>query len=212
MKKILIAIPCMDMVSARFAQSLATLRKTEHCVVSFLMGSLIYDSRNRLAGYALEMEADYILWLDSDMVFSPDTLERMLKTLDEHPEIDILSGLYFRRVYPFSPVLFSELDEGEDGNIVFKDYNDYPEEIFEIAGCGFGCVLMRTDCLFQMLDEDGVGRWFTPLGGAGEDCAFCIRARRAGYTIYCDPSIDCGHMAYAPVTKDFYKAQKGEGQ
>ena len=181
MKKILIAIPCMDMVSARFAQSLATLRKTEHCVVSFLMGSLIYDSRNRLAGYAVETEADYILWLDSDMVFSPDTLERMLKTLDEHPEIDILSGLYFRRVYPFSPVLFSELDEGEDGNIVFKDYNDYPEEI-------------------------------TPLGGAGEDCAFCIRARRAGYTIYCDPSIDCGHMAYAPVTKDFYKAQKGEGR
>ena len=212
MRKILIAVPCMDTVSARFAQSLATLRKVDHCVVSFLMGSLIYDSRNQLAGYALEMEADFILWLDSDMIFAPDTLERMIKTLDEHPEIDILSGLYFRRAYPFTPVLFKKLDEGEDGNIVFEDYNDYPDELFELEGVGFGCVLMRTDCLFQMLDEDGVGRWFTPLGGAGEDCAFCIRARRAGYRIFVDPSVELGHMAYAPVTQAFYKANKKEGQ
>lgn len=211
MRKILIAVPCMDTVSARFAQSLATLRKVDRCVVSFLMGSLIYDSRNQLAGYALEMEADYILWLDSDMIFAPDTLERMIKTLDEHPEIDILSGLYFRRAYPFTPVLFKKLDEGENGNIVFEDYNDYPDELFELEGVGFGCVLMRTDCLFQMLDEDGVGRWFTPLGGAGEDCAFCIRARRAGYRIFVDPSVELGHMAYAPVTQAFYKANKKEG-
>ena len=49
-KKILIAVPCMDMVSARFAQSLTTLKKVGKCTVSFLIGSLIYDSRNRLAG------------------------------------------------------------------------------------------------------------------------------------------------------------------
>lgn len=212
MKKILIAVPCMDMVSARFAQSLATLKKVDHCVVSFLMGSLIYDSRNKLAGYALQMEADYILWLDSDMVFRPDTLEKMIQTFDEHPEIDILSGLYFKRAHPFTPVLYKKLDELEDGTVDYEDYIDIPDELFEVAGCGFGCVLMRTDCLFMMLDEDGLGRWFTPLLGAGEDCAFCIRARRAGYRIFADPSVDCGHMAYAPVTKEFYKATAKEGQ
>lgn len=211
MRKILIAVPCTDTVSARFAQSLATLRKVDQCAVSFLMGSLIYDSRNRLAGYAVEMEADFILWLDSDMVFAPDTLERMIKTLDEHPEIDILSGLYFRRAYPFTPVLFSKLDGGGK-DVTFEDYTDIPEGLFEVAGCGFGCVLMRTECLFDMLDEDGRGRWFTPLEGAGEDCAFCIRARRAGFSIYCDPSIELGHMAYAPVTKAFYTAKIKEGQ
>lgn len=212
MKKILIAVPCMDMVSARFAQSLATLKKVDQCVVSFLMGSLIYDSRNKLAGYALQMEADYILWLDSDMVFRPDTLERMIQVLDEHPEIDVLSGLYFRRAHPFTPVLYKSLEEADNGEVKFEDYNDIPEGLFEIAGCGFGCVLMRTDCLFNMLDEDGLGRWFTPFRGAGEDVAFCIRATRAGYSIYCDPSIDCGHMAYAPVTKEFYKATNKEDQ
>lgn len=209
-KKILIAVPCMDMVSARFAQSLTTMKKVGQCTVSFLIGSLIYDSRNKLAGLAVEMDADYILWLDSDMVFRPDTLERMMAVLDEHPEIDVLSGLYFRRGQPFSPVLFKTLEVNEQGTLDWSDYEELPNELFEIAGCGFGCVLMRTDMLLDIAGKEGAGRWFTPIADAGEDCAFCIRARREGYKIYCDPTVDCGHMAYTPVTKDFWKAIRHE--
>lgn len=213
MKKILIAVPCMDMVSARFAQSLATLRKVGQCTVSFLIGSLVYDSRNKLAGLAVQMEADYIMWFDSDMVFRPDTLERMMDVLDQHPEIDILSGLYVKRGAPFSPVLFSKLEVDEDGLLDFEDVKEVPDELFEIAGCGFGGVLMRTDCLLDIAAKENGGMWFTPIAGAGEDCAFCIRARENGYKIYCDPTIDFGHMAYAPVTIDFYKATKeGDNQ
>ncbi len=208
MKKILIAVPCMDQVSARFAQSLATLKKVGKCTVSFLIGSLIYDSRNKLAGYAVSMEADYILWLDSDMVFQPDTLERMMKVLDEHPEIEVLSGLYFRRGTPFTPVLFKKLEVDEEGLLDFEDYKDLPDELFEIAGCGFGCVLMRTDCLLNIAAKEGGGYWFSPIANAGEDCAFCMRARDNGYKIYCDPTIECGHMAYTPVTRDFYEVTK----
>lgn len=207
-KKILIAVPCMDMVSARFAQSLATLKRVHKCSISFLSGSLIYDSRNKLAGLAIDMEADYILWLDSDMVFQPNLLERMLNVLDEHKEIDILTGLYFRRGGNFSPVIYSKLEADEKGLVTFEDYDGIPDGLTEVAGCGFGCVLMRTDCLLDIAAKEGGGVWFTPILGAGEDCAFCIRARQHGFKIYCDPSIDLGHMAYAPVTKDFYKAMK----
>lgn len=206
MKKILIAVPCMDMVSARFAQCLATLKKMNSCTVSFLINSLIYDSRNKLAGYAIEMEADYILWLDSDMVFPADTLERMMKVLDEHEEIDILSGLYFRRGYPFSPVLFKKLEINEKNECIFEDYDSIPKQLCEVAGCGFGCVLMRADCLLDMASkQDEIGMWFSPMGNVGEDVAFCIRAREMGYKIYCDPDISLGHMGYAPVTAEFYK-------
>ena len=210
MKKTLIAIPCMDMVSARFAQSLATLKKQESCVVSFLIGSLIYDSRNKLAGYAVEMEADYVLWLDSDMVFRPDLLEHMRKVIDEN-DIDILTGLYFKRGYPFKPVLFSKLELNEKNECIFEDYEGIPEGITEVAGCGFGCVLMKADVLFDMASkQEDIGMWFTPMGNVGEDVAFCIRARDLGYKIYCDPSAHLGHMGYAPITKDFYKQLQGE--
>lgn len=208
-KKILIAVPCMDMVSARFAQSLATLKKVGDCVVSFLIGSLIYDSRNRLTEYAIAIEADYILWLDSDMVFAPDTLERMMKVLDEHDDIDIVSGLYCRRATPFTPVVFDKLELDENGNVVFEDMKEIPDGITEIAGCGFGGVLMKTDCIFNMANEHK-GAWFTPMNNAGEDCAFCIRAREYGFKIALDPSIEFGHMGYAAVTRSFYEATKKE--
>lgn len=209
MKKILIAVPCMDMVSARFAQSLTTLKKIDECIVSFIIGSLIYDSRNRLAEYAVRIEADYILWLDSDMTFPPDTLERMMKVLDEHKDIDILSGLYFRRSTPFTPVAFDVLETDEDGVLKFENMDDVPDELREVAGCGFGGVLMKTDCLFDIAGKEGPV-WFSPLANVGEDCAFCMRARKYGYKIYLDPSIEFGHMGYAAVTRGFYEATKGE--
>ena len=206
--KTLIAVPCMDQVSARFAQSLSTLKKVGQCTVSFLIGSLIYDSRNRLAGMAVEMDADYILWLDSDMVFPPDTLERMMKVLDEHPEIDVLTGLYFRRGAPFTPVLFSKLEVNDEGVLEFDDVPELPNELFEVAGCGFGIVLMRTEMLLDIAAKEGGGMWFSPIANAGEDCAFCMRARENGYKIYCDPTIEAGHMGYAPITRAFYEATK----
>ena len=208
-KKILIAVPCMDMVSARFAQSLTTLKKVGKCTVSFLIGSLVYDSRNKLAGMAVEMEADYILWFDSDMVFQPDTLERMMKVLDEHPQIDVLTGLYFRRGHPFTPVLFSKLERTEEDTLEWEGYDDFPDYLFEVAGCGFGCVLMRTEMLLDIAAKEGGGKWFTPIANAGEDIAFCLRAKEGGYKIFCDPNIHLGHMAYTPVTKAFYKALNG---
>lgn len=213
MKKILIAVPCMDMVSARFAQSLATLRKVGQCTVSFLIGSLVYDSRNKLAGLAMQMEADYIMWFDSDMVFRPDTLERMMQVMDENPDIEILSGLYVRRGAPFTPVIFSKLEVNEHGELEWDDVVNIPDEPFEVAGCGFGGVLMKTDCLYEIASKENGGMWFTPIAGAGEDCAFCIRARESGYKIWCDPRIELGHMAYAPVTREFYDAvKKGDNQ
>lgn len=209
-KKILIAVPCMDQVSARFAQCLSTLKKVGKCTVSFFIGSLIYDSRNRLASMAVEMEADYILWLDSDMIFSPDTLERMVNILEVNKEVDVLSGLYFRRGHPFTPVLFSKLEVNEDNILEWDDVHELPDGLFEVAGCGFGCVLMRTELLLDLASKEGGGVWFTPIANAGEDCAFCIRARREGYRIFCDPSIELGHLGYAPITRSFYEAIKKE--
>ena len=211
-KKILIAVPCMDMVSARFASSLATLKKgVGDCIVSFIIGSLVYDSRNRLAEYAVRIDADYILWLDSDMTFPPDVLERMMKVLDEHDDIDILTGLYFRRSTPFTPVAFDVLETDEKGELVFENMDISPDGIREVAGCGFGCVLMKTDCLFDIAGKEGPV-WFSPLANVGEDCAFCMRARKYGYKIFIDPSIEFGHMGYAAVTRGFYEATQKEAK
>ena len=57
MRKILIAVPCMDQMPAQFAHSLATLTSygVENAEVSiwFQIGSLIYSSRDEIAKKAL---------------------------------------------------------------------------------------------------------------------------------------------------------------
>lgn len=202
--KILICVPSMDQVAAGFAQSLATLNKVGECSVSFICGSLVYDSRNKLARQALEMGADYTVWFDSDMIFEPNTMEKLIKHLESG--CDVVSGLYFRRCPPFSPVLFKQLDLS-GSHCKWKDYNDYPkDELFELEGIGFGCCAVKTEILLAMSVK--YKDFFSPINGVGEDLSFCWRARSLGYKIYCDPSIKCGHVGHMIINEHFFNAQQ----
>ena len=208
--KILIAVPCMDQVPAPFCQSLAQLQKVGECVLAMKSGSLIYTSRNDLARMSLQMDADYVFWLDSDMVFKPDTLIRMMDTMKKH-DLDFLTGLYFRRVPPYSPVLFDRL-EYDKGICRWTEFKEIPDSLFEVGGCGFGCVLMKTDVFIDV--QSVHGNMFAPRGNNGEDLAFCMRARECGFKLWCDPSIICGHVGYSIVDDQFFKVfgntSKGE--
>lgn len=204
--KTLIAVPCMDQVPVPFCQSLALLKKVGECTLAMQSGSLIYTSRDNLATHAIQIDADYVMWFDSDMSFAPDTLERMMKTLKEN-DLDILTGLYFRRVHPHSPVLFDKVEF--DGDLCnWTEFKTLPEGLFEVGACGFGCVLMKTDVFFDV--QSKFGRMFTPIGNTGEDIAFCWRARQCGYKVICDPSVVCGHVGYITVDDRFYRAYKRE--
>lgn len=205
--KIFVAVPCMDQVPAPFAQSLATLNRVGECMVGFQVGSLIYDSRNHLARRAIQAEADLVLWIDSDMVFNPDALQRLIE-VKEKTGADIMSGLYFRRVPPFSPVLFKDL-ELNGVRCTWTEFETIPDEPFEVGGCGFGFVLMGTDVLIDVFAKKG--DLFGPVNGIGEDLSFCIRARECGYKIMCDPSIPLGHVGHTVINREFFNVYHKAG-
>jgi len=202
-KKTLIAVPAMDYVAAGFAASLAMLQKDGEALVSFICGSLIYDARNKLAAQAVKLEADYVLWLDSDMTFQPDTLRRLFKTMEEQ-DADIVSGLYFRRSAPYTPVAFDKVEINEDGTSSHQDYTGPLTGVHEVEGVGFGCVLMKAQCLLDVFGQYGGG--FNPLGGFGEDLSFCWRARQLGFKLVLDTDIKLGHIGHITVTESFFKA------
>lgn len=196
----------MDTLSAKFASCLVNLvnnpRKYD-VEVGFHVGSLVYDSRNKLAERAINSNADYVLWLDSDMTFMPDTLHMMLLTLINN-QLPILAGIYYRRRPPFTPTIFKEVTISHLG----VRCDNYPEDeipekdLFEIEGCGFGCVLMRKDVLWNvMIQQNQDGLLFSPIMGVGEDLSFCWRARQCGYKITCDPTIALGHEIQTTITK-----------
>lgn len=204
--KILIAVPCMDSVAAQFSQALAMLEKEGKCLVSFVIGSLIYNSRNDLARQALKLECDYILWLDSDMVFPPETLKYLLKEMKE-TGADFISGLYFRRCAPFSPVAFDTL-EIKDGKATWTDYHGELSGLHEVGGVGFGCVLQKTDMLLEMAAK--YGDFFGPLANVSEDLAFCWRARQLGYKIMLDCNLKLGHVGHTVFTQQYFEALQGD--
>ena len=200
--KTLIAIPCLDTLDVHFVRSLVSLKQTGETVISFFSNSLVYDARNKLAQQAIDVGADYILWLDSDTVFEPDTLAEMLKAIEGK---DYITGIVHRRRPPFNPCIYKTIRLGVDGENFVEQYDDYPKDsLFEIDGSGFACVLMRTEMIKQIIARDHT--LFSPILGFGEDISFCIRAKRAGYKLHCYSKIQCGHVSSTIINAETFKA------
>ena len=206
MRKILIAVPCMDQVPAQFAHSLATLTSygipDAEISIWFNLGSLIYTSRNEIAKRALSDGADLVMWFDSDMIFNPDTMTRLLHIIDQGA--DMVTGIYYRRTKPYTPTIFKTMEiDDKTEEAKWTEFEEIPNEPFEVAGCGFGCVLMRTEIFVAVFAK--FGNMFSPIGNVGEDIAFCWRARQCGYQIIADPTIGLGHVGYTIVTREFFE-------
>jgi len=61
---------------------------------------------------------------------------------------------------------------------------------------GAGALLVRRPVLEKMAP----GPWFWPdETGDGEDITFCLKARAAGFRVYCDGRAQVGHLQTAPV-------------
>lgn len=206
--KYLIAVPCMDSMPTPFVASLTCMKRVGIVRHSFLSGSLVYDARNLLAKEALNTGADRILWLDSDMFFGPDLMQRMAEDLDEGR--DFVSGLYFRRRLPTIPLIYDRVEIVDNaGKMVGQthSFEDYPKgDIFPIAGCGFGAVMMTTKLLKDVCDNYDYP--FEPLAGIlGEDLTFCLRAKEAGYQLYCDSRLSIGHVGHLVYSEPHYLSQ-----
>ena len=198
--KTLIAIPTMGTVAAEFAFSLATMTRVGATKISMIHNTLVYQARNMLASEAIDDGCDYVLWLDSDVVFAPDLMQRL------HADIlqgyDFVSALYFKRQLPTEPVL-----RKEEGGV----YTDYPkDDIFPIGAAGFGACMMKTAMIKDLYDRYGPP-FNPPPDGAGEDIAFCRRAVTAGYKLYCDSRIKVRHiMTRLQIGEEHYRREKDE--
>lgn len=207
--KTLIAVPSHDYVHADFMRSLMELDKPADTGFVNVTNTLIYTARNLIAQESIKHGFDRVLWLDADMTFPSDTLIRLAADMDEGR--DLVTGLYFTRKEPVSPTLHKEIhwrikeDGWIDGGATL--YGDYPRDsVFEIAGCGFGCVMTSARILKRMVEKFGTP--FYPLMGMGEDSTFCFRATEDGFRLFCDSRIKCGHIGQKEYTEGFFLNQE----
>lgn len=206
--KYLIAVPCMDNCPTPFVAALTALKRIGLTRHSFLANSLVYDARNMLAQEAIETGVDRVLFLDSDMYFQPDMMERMAADMNDCA--DVISGLCFTRRFPMQPCIYKTVDIFDKGILTGKTevYTDYPKnKVFPIAGCGFGAVMMDIKVLKNISDMHG--KPFNPMPGIlGEDLSFCYRAKDLGFKLFCDSRIKVGHVGQFIYGEDHWLAQR----
>ena len=195
----LIAIPAMDWCPVPFTYSLATLQHVGPTRISLISGAAVHEAREELATEAIKTGADRVLWLDSDMQFSSDVMARLAQRLDEG--WDLCCGIYTKRRLPVSPVIYEHVDL-ESGEV--KQYLDYPQDsLFDVAGCGFGCVMTSVALLKRI--QDAYGALFMPVSRLSEDLSFCARARALGARMACDSTIKVGHVGLFTYGEQIYR-------
>jgi glycosyltransferase involved in cell wall biosynthesis len=187
-----IAVPTRDMVHSHFAYSLCQLVKTtvEHGINVFTFfdsSTILLNQRENLIEMAKECNSEYILWLDSDMVFPPTTIIRLL----EHNK-DIVGCNYMKRTLPLKTVAYTNVNDW-DSWVRMEPKND----LIEVEGIGLGCILMKVNIFdnltkpyFEFKYREDSEDWY------GEDFMLIGKLRNQGFKIHVDTilSMDIKHM------------------
>lgn len=178
--------------------------KMEHAILGLLESSSIHDARNTMALDAIANGCDYLLFIDSDMVFPPDAFEKLMAL-----DADIATGVYYGRAGEHKPIVYKKLTprtetDGKIVGAVAESFTEVPEGTFDVVGCGMGMCLIKVEVLKELcrLYQNSP---FDPFDGFGEDLAFCVRATANGFKIKANAYIPLGHIGTQVFTKGDYR-------
>lgn len=180
--------------------NLVAYTKHELQIIVATRGFTIAENRNYCVIQAQKNKSDYLLFVDDDMTFPPETLDTLLA----HKK-DIVGVNSYSRILPLSSTVGLMDEKGE-----YKHPDKYPEwemkipdDLFEayFVGCGVCLIDMK---VFKKVKEPFFRFSYNDSGlvKGGEDGNFCDRARKEGYKVWCDPTINIGHIGNIEFGKE----------
>ena len=228
--KVCVCVPSLNVGQTDTSMALCTMTSYSlvHGVQVLLLNEkccYVTQSRNRLVSDALGHNPDFIMFIDTDMVFPADAMMRLL----EHDK-DIVGANYARRSEPFTmlghPLVWrSDLPPGglveyealptgmlmikadvfrkmpwpwfyetyhrdqADGRHPIEAFFDHLEDNFLMD--------LPEDIEIELRHNKDLMKWVTECSNQkwrpdpkypyiGDDYAFCLKARRFGYKVWCD--------------------------
>lgn len=200
--RIALAIPTRDLCAAPFTKCVADMvgrfctlyvgTGQAELTTIIDLGTLLSDMRIQIAKEAMNQGCTHILWLDNDMVFPSDMLERLI----QHDK-PIVAASYAQRKSPSKPVA------ARGGVWVYTE--DTSTGLEEVDYVGSGCMLVQTD-VYKHLPMP----WYM-LGWnekkqetVGEDVYFCRKARQIGAACFIDHDLtkEIGHIGTRVFTME----------
>lgn len=151
--------------------------------------SLPGTARERVIDLSLAHGADYILFYDADMIFTPDVFLKLLRH-----KLPVVAALAFTAREPIAPVIYKFTPTPDGTKFQSDPIFDYKRDALQqVDAIGFGVVMIQASVFRQMPKP-----WFSSPG-VGEDIQFSAFCKKAGIPIYVDTSAKTIHKPrYAP--------------
>jgi glycosyltransferase involved in cell wall biosynthesis len=213
-----VGVPFYRFISSEFLEQLNRLEQPEGSLLLYKPGFEPADQRNWLVE---NFTGDWLLQIDSDQAFDPQSLVRLLET-----GLDIVGGVYYQRGGDFLPAIFRATGEKDaSGKWQYRsmrqelvDYlRDHKDEAkntayqvfaephpLEVDAMATGFLLVRRR-VFEKIAKP----WFSFVEQGTEDLYFCRRAKEAGFKIHADLSVQVGHFTSLPVGYLHFLAREG---
>jgi len=185
--KILLGVICLENIRAKTVATLASIMKAyPETNLMIKQGCYLHKSREEVCLAAITGGYDYLFFIDADMCFSSQVLQRLLDA-----NKDIVGAHYNMRHLPLVSTMKMQ---DTNGNLIATS-NILPKELFKVYALGTGCMLIRVSCLNKIPRP-----WFwygEKDKQEGEDVYFCRVAKEAGIEIWCEPNIEANHIGEA---------------
>jgi len=165
-------------------------------------------ARNEVIKNFLRSPAEWFMWIDTDMTFHHDSIEKLRATADKN-DADMVGGLAFvykRGINTITPNAYMwDTDESH-----FTEMSDYESgRVYAIDGTGAAFILVNRR-VFEAWDSEF---WYQtwrehPKTGdpMGHDLAFCLQSKQEyGFKLLYDTGVKTGHTKHFELTEQSYE-------
>lgn len=212
-----VLVPVSGALDPKTETCLRALADRGHPVDLLRGGSQIDLARSGMVSIALARGCQETLWIDSDMTFEPDDVER-IRALD----LPITAGLYMKKDRSGLACKFLDgtrkVVMGANGGVVEVRYAgtgflhvrrgvyEGIEAFYKLPKCGgyYDPAVKIVPYFIPAVAPDGAGG-FDYLS---EDYVFCHRAREAGFKIMADTRVRIGHLGQCEYSWDDFLNNK----
>jgi len=224
-RRITIGIPCFDKVYPEVLDDYMRLsyyfgrRYPEYdFFLAIKTKSEQFRARNNIIQAALQMDCDFLLFLDDDHIFDwrgsnyasdcYDFLHRLINHMDMDPRLGAVGALYFHRGGQCLPVSLI-WDEANKSYRYLTD-NEISGGLQKVDVTGGGVMLLRMEAL-KLIPEG----WCEPELEWGTDFQLCRKLAGLGFTIATDTGIEVGHLSSSvttitPLNRHMVQAETGQ--
>jgi GT2 family glycosyltransferase len=194
-KRVMVCIPNGGNIVTELATLLIRWTHDERWILNIYMPKGMFpldNARNHCVQKFLEGNADYLLWIDDDIVPPPDTIERFLKA-----DKDIIGAAAFAMKYenemgfPY-PVT---LRYNEDKKYIVY----YGEGIEKVDATGGACVMFKRK-VYEAIERPYAFQYYRN-GTLALTCDFDVfqKTEKLGFELWIDFGLICDHVRTASL-------------